>query len=185
MMREWLRPARTLADDAPIRLRFENEKIGERGQKLEGRERFQLLLGRKIVGALEHPALLMREGEILPGPGGEFVVRNEAMKFHAVQARDGGELVIFNEQKNLVIRALAAVACGQKDFRSIVRIPPAQVFVAQKGLELVVEGCDFGASHLVRERKRNVSPPDLRRNMSMARRGVHLARPEPVGGPGR
>ena len=161
MMSERLRRARALADDAPVGLRFENKKIRESGQKLKGRKRFQFLLGWNVVGVLEHAALLLRESEILPCPGDEFVVRDEAMRFHSIETRDGGELIVFNEHINFVVRALAVVPGDQKDFRGFVRIASAQILVAKKGFELVVERSDFRASHFVRERKSDISALEL------------------------
>src|SRR5271154_145418 len=103
MTGEWLRSSRALANNAPVGLRFENEKICQRGQKLEGRERFQFLFGWNAVGVLEHTTLVLRESEILPRPGDEFVVRDETMKFHSIEARDGDELVVFDEHINFVV----------------------------------------------------------------------------------
>ena len=162
---------------------LKTRKSAERGQKLEGRQCFEFLLGRNVVGVLEHAALLLREREILPRPGDEFVVRDEAVRFHSIEPRDGGELIVFNEHINFVVRALAVVPRDQKDFRGFVRIASTQIFVAQKGFELVVERSDFRASHFVRERKRDISALDLRSEMTMLRANAHMPRPEPIGGP--
>src|SRR5580698_7242370 len=105
------------------------------------------------------------------------------MRLHPVETRSGRELIVFYEHKDFVVRTFAAVACGQKNSRSVVRIAPAKVFISQKGFELVVERSDFGASHFARERKRNVSALDLRSEVPMVCRNAHLARPESIGTP--
>ena len=149
MMSERLRRARALANDAPVGLRFENEEIRKSGKQLKGRKGFQLLFGRNVVGVLEHAALLFGKSEILLGPGDKFVVRDEAVRFHAIEARNGGELIVFDEEENLVRGVLAGVTGCQKDFRSLVRVAAAEIFIAKEGFQLVVELGDFRRSHFV------------------------------------
>ncbi len=116
-------------------------------------------------------------------PRDELVVRDEAMRFHSVEARQGGELIVFDEQENFVVRSFAAVVCRQKNFRSIVRIAPAQIFVAKEGFELVVERSDFGASDLVGKGKYDVPSVYLRTEMAMLRRDAQVPRPNAIGSP--
>src|ERR1700676_1972630 len=183
MMSQRLRRSRALAHNAPIGLRFENEKVRQSRKKLKRRKSLEFLFRRNVVSVLEHAALLLRKSEILLGPRDKFVVRDEAVRLHPVEARDGGELIVFDEQKNLVVRALAGPIRGQKDFRSVVRIAPAEIFVAKKSLELVVERSHFRASHFARERKRNMPALDLRSKMAMMHGNAHVPRREPICGP--
>ena len=74
---------------------------------------------------------------------------DEPVRFHPIEARNGSELIVFDEHINLVVRVLAAAASRQKDFRRVVRIASAQVFIAKKCFQLIVERSDFGASDLV------------------------------------
>ena len=64
-MRERLRRARALSDDAPVGLRLEYEKIRKSRKKLERRKCFQRLASGHVVGCFQHAALLRGEGEIL------------------------------------------------------------------------------------------------------------------------
>ena len=141
------------------------------------------MFGRNVVGVLEHAALLPCESEIVPGPRDKFVVCDEAVRFHPVETGDGGELIVFDEQKYLVIRALAGPIRGQKYFRSIVRVATAQIFVAKKGFHPVVERSDFRASHFVRDRKRNMPALDLRSEMPMMHGHAHVPRPKAIDSP--
>jgi hypothetical protein len=183
MMRERLRRAGTLAHDAPIGLRFEDEKIRKSGKQLKRWESFQCLLGGNVVGILERAALLLRESEILFGPGNELLVSDEAMKFHSVEARERSELIVLDEQKDFVGRSFAAVVCRQKNFRGIAGIAPTKVFVAKEGFELVVERSNFGASNLLGKGKYDVSSTDLRTEMAMLRRSAQVPRPKAISSP--
>src|SRR6266436_3284055 len=184
VMSERLRRAAALADHAPVGLRFENKKFRKRGKKLKRRKRFQLLFGWNVVGVLEHAALLLRESQVLLRPRNEFVAIDQTARFHSVEARDGGELIVFDKDKNSVGGAFAAVVRSQEDFRCVVWITPAEIFVTKKRLQLVVERSNFRASNLVRERNGNTPALNLRSEMAMMRGDAHVARPEAICSPG-
>src|ERR1700723_4153666 len=174
MMSERLRRSRTLADDAPVGLRFENKKIRKRGKQLKKRKRFEFLFRGDVVGVLEHAALLLCESKILPRPRNQFVMTDQTVRFHSVETGDGGELIVFDQQKNVVVRARAGSPRRQEDFRRVVRIAAAQIFVAQKSFQLIVKRSNFGASHFARERKRDISAVDSRSKMPMMRCDAHV-----------
>jgi hypothetical protein len=103
---------------------------------------------------------------------------------HLIEARDGGELIVFDEHKDFVGCALAVVGSRKQDFRGLVGIAATEILEAKKGFELIVERSDFGASDFVRERKSDVPAVDIRAELVAMSGEAHVPWPEAVGSPG-
>ena len=185
--RERARSCITPRENAIVRLRLENQKLGQRREKLEGAERFQLLLCGNAVGNIERVALLLVVGKVLLGPRIQVVMLDQVAALELRKARDGGEQIVVADDENLVGRTLGGIEGGQQDARGIVAIAgfaAAQILKMQEGFELVVKRGDFGGGYAGRKRQSQPVALEFGRRKSGISRGFQVQRPEAVVGVG-
>jgi len=103
---------------------------------------------------------------------------------HAIETRQGGELIVFDEEENFVVRVFAGAADGKKDVGGVAWIATAEILEAEEGFELVVEGGDFRRSYFVRNRKDDAAILELGHQAAVWGGGAHMARPDAIGSPG-
>ncbi len=131
-------------------MRLEDEKSGQRGEKLKRIEGFQLLLRRDAIGNVEHVALLLVVGKVLLRPCIQVVVGDEVSAFELSKVRDGGEKIIVADHEDFVGRPGSGIDGSQQDTRGITTVPgftPAEIFKIEEGFELVMESGDFRGNY--------------------------------------
>ena len=99
-------------ENAIIRLRLEDQELGQRGEKLEGAERFQLLLRGDAVRDIEHVALLLEIVKVLLRPRIQIVMLDQVAAFELGKARDSGEQVVVTDDEDLVDWPLGGIEGG-------------------------------------------------------------------------
>jgi len=93
-------------------LRLEDQELGQRGEKLEGAESFQLLLRRDAVRDIEHVALLLEIVKVLLRPRIQIVMLDQVAAFELGKARDSGEQVVVTDDEDLVDWPLGGIEGG-------------------------------------------------------------------------
>jgi hypothetical protein len=158
-----------LIEHAVVGLRFENEKPGQRGDKLKRFESLQLLVRGEAIGNVEHVALLLVIGKVVFGPGDQIIVSDQVAAFELSQIWHGGEQVVVADDEDFVGRAGGRIRGGQEDAGGVTAnsgFAAAQIFKMQEGFELIVESGDFRGGYTRRERQNQPTALNLRRGKS-------------------
>src|SRR6266478_2400242 len=168
-------------EHAVVGLRFEDQKTGQRGEKLERIEGFQLLQRRDAIRNVEHAALLLVVGEVFFGPSIQVVAGNKVAAFELRKVGHGGKQIVIAHNEDFVGWAFGGIYGREQDARRIVALsgfPSAQIFKMEEGFELVMKGGDFRGSYARRERQNQLMALNLGRGKSGVARGLELQGPE-------
>src|SRR6266403_1900547 len=174
-------------EHAVVGLRLEDEKPGERGEKLKRIERFQLLLRGEAIGDVEHVALPPVVGKVLLSPRIQVVAGDQVAAFELCKVRDGGEEIVVADNEDFVGRTGGGIDGSQKDTRCVTAVAgftTAQIFKMEEGFELVVESGDFRGGYAGRKRQDYSIALNLGRGKSGVSRGMQVQGPEAIIGVG-